>query len=509
MSASTSPESGYLIAGQQVRRTFLFRLSKPGVVALSVYTVIAILLLIFVWRTFVGLGVMTGGAVLLYVVLRVGQRADSRTVVERVVEAARKRMTRWRGWDAFEPSKHLPVPRPVGDVLAMGVSRAPGDPEQGVIRHSPTGWKGAYFTTTVEIAGRGDGLLTPETHARQADQVGMMLTKLAEEGIPVDELSIMLRAIPGLPEGYRDAIQENTSPSVVGSHLADNTAKLCDILGLISDNYRTFATISIPEDRLSAMVARNGPADREGLCQGVYSVLGRVVDLLDQAGFPVVAGLGPRRLGALIRHLYAPSWAIDDLTGIERTRDGFLPYPAPESEALRVPDAQHDVLWHHATAHIPSDGWPAAPIHSSRWMGPLVYDVYGDDEPSVIRTVTTSWRLVAREAARVQGQQNLLTDASEMAAEEGKVSVGQWDRQASASRLLLDDLLDNAAGVKPSVRVTCSSPSMPDLHAARDLVEASASTMNLDRLVWADGRQADAMLWSLPLGRGLARTGRV
>ncbi|MFP5282431.1 MAG: hypothetical protein ACLGIF_03165, partial [Actinomycetes bacterium] len=60
--------------------------------------------------------------------------------------------------DGFAPTEDTPYPRPVGDVVVLGVARVTGAPEQAVIRHSTTGTKGAYFTATLEIEGRGDGL---------------------------------------------------------------------------------------------------------------------------------------------------------------------------------------------------------------------------------------------------------------------------------------------------------------------------------------------------------------
>ncbi|MDN5770576.1 MAG: hypothetical protein L0H24_06750, partial [Microlunatus sp.] len=49
---------------------------------------------------------------------------------------------------------------------------------------------------------------------------------------------------------------------------------------------------------------RRGATDRETICQAIHHQVGEVAELLNGAGLQLVQGLGPRRLGALIRHCY-------------------------------------------------------------------------------------------------------------------------------------------------------------------------------------------------------------
>jgi hypothetical protein len=53
--------------------------------------------------------------------------------------------------------------------------------------------------------------------------------------------------------------------------------------------------------------------------------------------------------------------------------------------------------------------------------------------------------------------------------------------------------------------MTCSAPSQLGLIQARGLIDSAMSDLNVDGFTWCDGRQADAMILSLPLGRGLPR----
>jgi hypothetical protein len=77
-------------------------------------------------------------------------------------------------------------------------------------------------------------------------------------------------------------------------------------------------------------------------------------------------------------------------------------------EALQVPDWGCDVLCH-ATGYIAPYGWPADRV-ASRWLLPAVAQVFDADAPSVIRTITASWRLLnRRESQRRMADQLLNT----------------------------------------------------------------------------------------------------
>lgn len=499
----------FMLGGRTRRRAFLMGLSGRGAIMLAVYIAVA-LVFVMITQSVWGLAALALGAVALYALLRVPSSVRSQPAVARAAGWLRHRQMPRRGWDAFTPSEDLPVPRPVGEILVLGVSPTPDAAEQVVVRHAPSAGTDApgYFTTTVEIEGLGDGLWPDSRHLADTYAFGRMLRDLA--GTPIHEVSISVHAVPGLPSDYRGQVQQMTRPDLAGTLMADNRDRLLDTLDLVSDQYRIFATFSIGESDLARTVARYGPADVDALCEGVLTVLGQAVERLDAAGLRVVGGMGPRRWAALVRHLYTPGWAIDDLSGIEDALDAFPGYPSALPEALRVPDPAHDVVWHHATAHVPADGWPAGRI-GPRWVTPMVAEMFEDRSPSVIRTITATWRLSGREQSRDDVMDLLLGDATEVAAKAGRVTSGESEQQAGYNQQILADLRGEgsrlrAAGVRPSLRVTCSTPNMRQLYAARDLVDRSAAEMQIDNLEWMDQRQADAMVWSLPLGRGLARS---
>ena len=493
--------AGLLLSRRTRRHAVLFGLQKGPLVAMLVYLIVAV----GVASSFQQVGVIVVAAVGgfgLYAAMREPLRMDRDPWLLRLTQRARRSLT---GHDAYTPTEDTPFPRPVGDILILGVAASDDAPEQAVIRHSTTGMKSAYFTATVEIEGRGDGLRSLAATRREDNELERMLNRLAEARCPVDEISLMTRAQPGLPAAYKAKVRQMRADGLEATMLGDNIEQRMTNLDRVSDSYRMFATIRIPEAAIYRWADEHrGATDRDTICHAIHHQVGEVADLLNGAGFQVVQGLGPRRLGALIRHLYMPSRGIDDLTGIRSARDGFVGYPRPLPEALQVPDWGRDVLWYHATGYVAAYGWPADRV-SSRWMLPAVAQVFDTGSPSVIRTVTASWRLLNRRESQKQMADQLLNTLTRVARDEGKISTGEDQEQADAGHQVLYDLRHQSAGVIPSVRVTCSAPSHLGLLQARGLVDSAMADLNVDGFIWCDGRQADAMVLSLPMGRGLTR----
>lgn len=494
-------DAGLLLSRRTRRHAVLFGLQKGPLVAMGGYILAAVALTV-AFQSVGTIAVATVGGMTLYVAMRQPLRMEREPWLWRLVTRARLATS---ARDGFSPTEDTPYPRPVGDILVLGVARLTGAPEQAVIRHSTTGTKGAYFTATLEIEGRGDGLRSAAAIMREDHELERLLNRLAESRYPVDELSLMTRATPGLPEAYKGRVQAMRSSDLDDTMLGDNIEQRMVNLDRVSDSYRMFATIRIPEAAIYRWAdERRGATDRETVCQAIHHQVGEVAELLNGAGLQVVQGLGPRRLGALIRHLYLPSRAIDDLRGIRATRDGFTAYPLPLHEALQVPDWGRDVLWYHATGLIAPYGWPSHRV-SSRWMLPVVAQVFDAGAPSVPRTITASWRLLNRRESQRQMADQLLNTLTQVARDQGKVTTGEDQEQADAGAQVLHDLRHQSSGVIPSVRVTCSAPSHIGLLQARALVDSTMSDLNADGFLWCDGRQADAMVLSLPLGRGLTR----
>ncbi|OYN89545.1 hypothetical protein CGZ91_11740 [Parenemella sanctibonifatiensis] len=498
----------FAIDRARIRPAFLFRLSKLGLAVMVVVLVAAFVVVALVqgrgtlvqFFVVLGLFVLAAG---LYFVLRIPKDPEVRSVAESIAAGRYRAIARHRGWGSWSPSTDLPVPRAVGEIHVMGVSKVVGDPEHAVVRHTPVEDPArTVWTTTLEIGGRGDGRRHTRELVNDAVQLEGLLSRMAQNHLAVDELQVTVRAMPGLPPRYREQLAQargGRPESVISA----NTDDLVNVASAVTDSYRTYVTLGMPETRVRAMIGRSEKITRERIADEVHTQAGRVAQFLTSAGYTVQGGLGPRRWGALVRHLQAPSWSLDDLSGIGAAIDGFQPYTQVE-DAVAVFDQTHDVTWCHATASVSASMWPAT-IKGSRWMEGLVTNMVPDEEPSVIRAITTTMRLLTPAQARRDAQADILFAATQSLAERHKITDGSAERQTGAGVARLVDLLEGAAGVKVTTRIMISAPSEDGLWHARNQADEAASAAGIDRLDWADERPGDAMVWTLPLCRGIAR----
>ncbi len=501
MSGADPAGGGMLLSRRTRRHAVLFGLQKTPLIVMAGYVLVAVGVMAAIHRpSAIAVAAVIGLA--LYAAMRQPLRMERTSWVYRLVAQLRLGAV---ARDAFTPNDDTPFPRPVGDILILGVTTEEDPRELAVIRHSPLGVKGSYFTATLEIEGRGDGLRAAAVGLREDRDLERVLNRLAEARCPVDEISLAARAQPGLSAAAKESVRAMRAPDLAGTMLGDNIEQRMANLDRVSDDYRMYATIRIPEPAIYRWADEHwGATDRDTICNALHYQVREVSELLSGAGMRVVQGLSPLQLGALIRHLYMPSRGIDDLRGIRAARDGFVGYPVPLHDALQVPDWGKDVLWYHATGFVAPYGWPADRV-TSRWMLPAVAQVFDGDSPSVIRTVTASWRLLNRRESQRQMADQLLNTLTQVVRDQGRITTGEDQEQASAGEQVLYDLRHQSAGVIPSVRMTCSAPSLVGIRQARSLVNSAMSDLNVDGFVWCDGRQADAFPLSLPLGRGLAR----
>ncbi|MDT0342712.1 hypothetical protein [Streptomyces litchfieldiae] len=221
----------------------------------------------------------------------------------------------------------------------------------------------------------------------------------------------------------------------------------------------------------------------------------------DGSGAPATrcAVLGPRRLGALIRHLHDPDLDIDELDGIESVLDGWSQTRTPGRDWVRTEGVHRP--WFHAVASVPRDAWPLQPV-TARWMEHLVTGIH----PATIRTVQVQWRLVPKVLARERARLALTYDTADRHGERrrGQVSTGVSEASMSSSRRVLQDLLTPVVGgTHPAVRLHLSAPSTTELAAARVRLVAAAEDGGVTRLRWHAHRHHQALLTALPLARGI------
>ncbi|MFJ3883442.1 SCO6880 family protein [Streptomyces sp. NPDC090077] len=398
----------------------------------------------------------------------------------------------------FVPGESLP--REVGEIRVLAYAppvarKAP----MAIVHHKDHRrgtWSTGHLTATFEIQGAGDGLLP----ASQVDTAGLrferLLGGLASAEIPVDQLDVCTRILPVHPDAYRDHMAGLVVPSAP-ERLRASMAELAGFAAGSSEEYRSFATIRIPLPQLQASVGV--PMDLDELCANTFDLVGDVVRRVDSAGYRLRAVLGPRRLGALIRHLHDPDHDMDDLAGIGSVVDGWGQVRHRAKDWVRVEGTARD--WYHAVAHLPRDGWPSQAVNA-RFMETFVTQV----SPATIRTVVSQFRLVPKLPARQMARMGLTYDVATKRGADKKqqISTGETEASMTAARRTLQDLMQPVTGgVHPAVRVLVSAPDPALLSAARKRVVGAAENGGVTRLDWQTYQHHKALVTTLPMARGV------
>lgn len=486
------------LGGESRTRGMFGSLSLARGLVLVVLVVLALIVLVVTQSIWL-LALFAIVTITLYLVLQ-RRTADGEPWTETLSDELRWRVARRQGWDRYDPLEAGRTPLETGSLRFVGVSATETGRELSVTFHGLE-----YATTVLEVVGGGDGMREMlQTNAAGA-RFGRLLARLARPDLPVDQVDFSTRVLPVRPDDYTEWIQSRLAPGI-RPELADSMNDLAEQAAWSGEAYRSWITIRMPRSALVEKSARTiGRTDEEAVAETAFDTTAAVARAAVQAGLTVRAGMGPRHVGALIRHLYLPSYGFDDQTDIAGARDGFTAYDAtgPGHRLGFEAVDQDGTTWWHATMTVPRDGLPLAPV-GVRWLECLVTDV----NPPVLRTVTSQFRLVPKREARTRAATALTMDQAAIRkdARRGVVSTGEKEAQATVPQMVLDDLLhEDAAGAEPLVRVTVSAPSLEELVSAREVLESAAQDGGITRVRWHETRHQQAQIFSLPLGKGVAR----
>ncbi|ARQ69173.1 hypothetical protein [Streptomyces marincola] len=490
-------ERTYVLGGETRRRT-LFGTATPLHVGLGAAYLATWLLLLVATQSLVVLAIGAVGACGGWFVARRATAEGDSWAAALLDEAEWRVLGKAGRRPDFVPG--LAPPPEVGEVRALSYAPAvsPASPMALVHHrdHADRSWTDGHLTATFEIAGGGDGLLPTRAVNTAGYLFERLLGGLAGAGLPVEQLDVCTRVLPVHPDSYRRHM-DGLLADGVPARLRRSMNELAGYAAGNTEEYRSFATVRMP---LASLAQRAVTAtDMDALCAEAFAVLGDVVGRVGRAGHPLRAVLGPRRLGALIRHLHDPDRDIDDLDGVGSVLDGWSQVRTPGRDWVRTEGTHRP--WYHAVASVPRDAWPLQPV-TARWMEHLVTGIH----PATIRTVQTQWRLVPKVPARERARLALTYDTADRHGERrrGQVSTGVAEASMSSSRRVLEDLLTPVVGgTHPAVRLHLSAPTPADLAAARTRVVAAAEDGGVTRLRWHTHRHHQALLIALPLARGI------
>lgn len=492
-------ERTYVLGGETRRRTLFNGVTPAQLVGVGIFTVVWLLALLATRSVLVLLvGPVLGGTG--FTLFRrkdaIGESWAGSLRDRLAFHTARRRRA---GGPEFVPGSALPAE--VGEIraLAYAAPLAPASP-MAIIHHKDhrsRSWATGHLTATFEIQGAGDGLLP----VRATNTAGLLFERLlgglASAEIPVDQVDIATRVLPVHPAAYQEHMASMVVPTAP-ELLQSSMRELAGYAAGNTEGYRSYCTLRIPLARLVASV-QGGPADLERICAETFDLVGEVTRRVHAAGYSLRAVLGPRRLGALIRHLHDPDMDPDVLDGVSCVADGWSYIRWNERDHARIEGAARS--WYHAVAHVPRDAWPAQAVNA-RWMEHLVTRV----NPATIRTVQVQFRLIPKTKAREIARIGLTYDTATArgAQKKGRVSTGETEASMTASRRLLHDLMRPVvAGTYPTVRVMVSAPDLDLLTAARRRITSAGENGGITRLKWSDYRHGRAMLTTLPMARGV------
>jgi hypothetical protein len=372
-----------------------------------------------------------------------------------------------------------PVPALAGVVIDELPADA-GRPALGLVRDLRAG----VVAAVIAVRGRAFCLLDPAEQERRLDGWGRALAGVGRPGSPVVRLQWIERAVPADPAGLLDHLDRGADPHApgLGSHRA-----LVSSAGPATTAHQTLMVIAVRDRRptwpwLRAGAARPGRSEADPA-----QVLRREVELL-------VRSLADADLGA--------DPALDRAGIVAAISCGLHPFGPPPGLGAR-PQSGAEEGWSalhlggtcHATYWVAQ--WPRIDVGPS-FLAPFLL-APGCRVVSLIMAPVPAER-AARAVASARTAE--LAD-QQLRAQAGFVPTLHRQRRLEAVARREAELADGHVELRYSGYLTVSERTPELLGRACAALEQAAGASRLDvrRL---HGQQADALAWTLPLGRGLS-----
>lgn len=367
--------------------------------------------------------------------------------------------------------------------------------------------RASTYTATIRACGRAFALLGPEDREARLEEYGAVLAALARDDSPVRRISWIERTLPGDADALGGYLLDAKRPDATLDDPPDELVSYLQLIGRagdVAEEHELLFTLQIDARRPAARraAARMGGGDL-GAMAVLAGEVGQMIELLDQAAITVTGLLTRNGVAAAIRAGYDPWGHRQRQRQLEYAvhRDpGIEPHTASPTARdehwgrVEVDGALHCTLW--------AAEWPRIDVRAL-FLQPLLLDT------TVTRSVAMVMELVGPGRASRQAERA----ATETATEQNlRARVGQRTSHRQAQRDQATDqrereLAEGHAAVRYAAYATVSVPntgpgSVDDLEAAvsRVELEAKRAPLRLERM-W--GQQAEALTYTLPLGRGL------
>lgn len=388
----------------------------------------------------------------------------------------------------------------------------------------------SYFQIILAVQGLAEGLRSNERWAQnQAAYSESVLNAAARDTVFTRSLQLVLRVVPADLDPHEQWVLgkvKQLSPERAAQLVPAirSYGHLIDDARPHSEEPHSYLSIAIPESgrlmKEASRIASGKNAKSEGgVAQVIRDEAARIQRSLQAAGFGRVDVLGEQRACAVMRAMINPSFALDRHQGANWYN--WIPtfFGGRDSVLVRRstdPDRREE-FWHTRVGVVPSSSIP--PVHlGPAWLTPLLSRVEpdpgdpGDGLPPspTIRTISVRLDLVPARIARTATKRHATTDAAKAIELEkkGQISDGSEEVMASSSARRREDLKAGSGyhGVIWSMAIAVTGRDGDDLDRACARVTAAAGDSAITDIRWCTDDHDIAQFWTLPLGRGLART---
>lgn len=366
-----------------------------------------------------------------------------------------------------------------------------------------------YFSVILEVMGVPGGIMRDYEADRPYMGFGKFLAKLASPQSLITTHQQISRTLPVDLTEHVQWAAANVSAAAPEVTLS-SYEELMQQVNAVSEQHRTFYVLNLNHNaafrRRASLYGAGDEADARVVFEEVRKAAAWARNL---GAVQSVTALDESRAAALIRSLQDPSFDIDDT---------LSHVPGQETDLLSLKDAWQlldwsnttdyttsNGTWLHRTGWVPADGFHADEMSVRALKGMISSDV---SEPSFIRSVCLTTRLVDAKRARMISRRDLTSDVAlkKRKAKKGQIDDGSSDVKLSSSQRRMVDLAPASGhhGAHYGLFMTVSGRSLEELEAATQAMETKASACGIDRIDWLKDQQDTAFGLTLPLGRGMS-----
>jgi len=511
-----------------------------------------VLLAVFIVGGMVGMVTGLGLPALIVAVVGVGitmlttARTHRGTVLERRRKRARARARRRLGTDEFVPyevgawdqlqeaiNQGTKTEKRAAERAAVKMRANPDGADgmgwlqyaanmPGIAWHAPIGEQ-PYLSVAFSVSGQLRGMETAAALTRAANAWGRFLARRAAPSSLVRDVQTLTRVLP--PDSARQQLWVKTRLEPVQEDWTAAQRESFEAQKLSYDEVirrssadamvqRHYVVVSWPLDQQFTDAAAKFGRGREGWRALMAGQIRATERGLNEARMGDVRALTAKQTTALMLHQQNPHLPIDLTRNVDplqaglRSHDEFSAHVVDDVDPTSLIMGEEgpvspSVTWWHRTAAIHGENLAVAG-RSPLWC----LDLLIGRELTFVRSVSFHLHLVPAGQAKAKARADVVRDLAGVIADQQKgrlVSDDSTTRMSAAQRRSADLAAgSHHHGVDWIGFITISAPTRDDLaQASRQLEEACATGLGIERLDWQDSFQSAASGTTWPIGRGL------